>query len=74
MKAVFAAMVLFLCCTVAAQDNPFLPMAAKKYADYAREFDLEYQKFIKLDTVEKQKVIRQIEEVAELTGSTEWKI
>ena len=75
MKPILAIILLSVfCAAVPAQDNPFLQMAGKKYADYSREFDLEYQKFIKLDTVEKQKVIRQIEEVAESTGSMEWKI
>ena len=54
------------------QDNPFLRMAGKKYADYSTAFFDEYFRIIRLDTTEYQKAVRQVEEVARQTGSREW--
>ena len=62
------------CPQLSAQENPFMEMAGRKYADYSLELVEEYTEFLKLDTVEAQKVIHQMEEVAEKTGSMEWKL
>ena len=70
-----AVMVISLgCFRMTAQDNPFTQMADKPYAEYAQEWYGHYEEFLKLDTVECRKVVRQIEEVARQTGSTEWKM
>jgi len=65
---------IFTCKTIDAQENPFMLMAEKKYADYSKELFDEYIKFFELDTLEARKVIRQIEAVADKTGSMEWKL
>ena len=57
-----------------AQENPFIQMASKKYADYSRELYDQYMKFNKQDTIEIQIIISQIKEVAQKTGSEEWKL
>ena len=58
----------------AKQDNPFLQMASKKYADYSLELLDQYNVFFSLDTIEARKVIRKVEEAAQKTGSMEWKL
>ena len=55
-----------------AQDNPFMKMAGKKYADYSRELADDYMIFASLDTVKEQEAVRQFEEVAQKSGSKEW--
>jgi len=56
------------------QENPFMQMAGKKYADYALELRERCFDFVRLDTVEARKIICQIEEVAKKTGQMEWKL
>jgi len=66
---------LFLCFTVSfAEENLFMKMAEKRYAAYSQELYDEYVNFEKLDTIEAQKVIDQLKEVAQKTGSKEWKL
>ena len=66
---------LFSCANIAAQDNPFMQMADKKYTQYSREFINEFYRHIGLkDTVLYRKYVSQIEEVAKKTGSMEWKL
>ena len=63
------------CNILAAQDNPFMPMADKKYAEYAQELGDEFLRLIILyDTLEFQKFVGQIREVATKTGSAEWNL
>ena len=59
-----------------AQENPFMRMTAQKYADYSEELYDEYlnTKISGIDTVEGRKIVRQMEEAAQKTGSTEWKL
>jgi len=64
----------FFCLPLPAQDNPFMQMAGKKYADYSQDLQNELYRYIESDTIEARKMIRQIEEVAEKTGSIEWKL
>jgi len=49
-------------------------MTEMRYADYSQLLHDEYLKFDYLDTVQAQKVIFQIEEVAQKTGSMEWQL
>jgi YesN/AraC family two-component response regulator len=72
----FTAVILFMIAFQAyAQENPFMQMAGKKYAEYEREYNNAYEKFRQLtDTVEARAVIRQIEEVYEKTGDILWKM
>ena len=65
-------MLSFMCAGLNAQDNPFMPMAGKKYADYSRQLYDEYRKFIRLDTFDARNMIRQIEYTAEITGDMAW--
>jgi AraC-like DNA-binding protein len=74
MKNILLLFILLFPCFVVAQENPFIQMAGKKYAEYSQEMLEEYKAFMKLDSVEAQKVIHQIENVAEKTGSVEWKL
>ena len=65
----------FFCKTIHAQENPFMDMAGKKYAEYSHDFRIEDVKFHRLtDTIEQRKVICQLEEVVRKTGSIEWKL
>ena len=65
----------FVCTAQKVQKNPFMEMADKKYADYAQELGDEFLRLIILyDTLEFQKFVGQIEEVATKTGSREWKL
>jgi len=64
----------FFCLPLSAQDNPFMQMAGKKYADYSQDLQNEMYRYIELDTIEARNIIRQIEEVANKTGSIEWKL
>ena len=76
MKQISLTFFSFLFCvhSIVAQDNPFMPMADKKYADYSVQLGEEFWKFIWLDTMEARKVVNQIKEVAEKTGSIDWKL
>ncbi|MCL2131285.1 MAG: hypothetical protein FWH36_02330, partial [Lentimicrobiaceae bacterium] len=67
---------LFFCAeSVAAQENPFMAMADKRYAEYGQELGNEFWRLIILcDTLEFQKFANQIKEVATKTGSMEWKL
>ncbi|MDR0831083.1 MAG: helix-turn-helix domain-containing protein [Prevotellaceae bacterium] len=57
----------------AASENPFMKMAGKQYAEYSRELQTEFEKhWFPRDTLASQEFIRQIEEVAQKTGSLEW--
>jgi len=51
-----------------------MQMAEKKYADYSSELMAEYEKFMNLDSVESEKIIYQLEKVAQKTNSKEWKL
>jgi len=79
MKSVTALLTIIVvslaCSNLSAQDNnPFMQMAGKKYADYSQDLQNELYRYIELDTIEARNMIRQIEEVAEKTGSIEWKL
>ena len=64
-----------ICCPLPAQENPFMAMAGKRYAEYGQELENEFSRLITLyDTLEFQKFANQIEEVATKTGSMEWKL
>ena len=66
---------LFYVHSIVAQENPFLKMAGKKYADYSQDFiDEAIAITNRNDTVEFRKFVSQIREVAEKTGSIEWKM
>jgi len=69
-------MILFpLCClSLVAQENPFMQMAGKKYAEYVHEIIYENQKLFWVDSLEVHKVIAQIREVAEKTGDMKWSL
>ena len=74
-STLLAAIFLSLFCHIlAAQDNPYMLLAGKTYAEYSQQMHSEYLKFNYLDTVEARKVVRQIEEVARQTGNMEWKL
>jgi len=64
----------FSCASLVAQDNPFILMAGRKYADYSRKLYDEYMNFITLDTLDARNVIRQIGEVAEKTADPAWRL
>jgi len=74
MKTLFLLFVLLLPGFMSAQDNPFMEMADKKYADYSQALDDLYNGvlFHHMDTMETANMIRQVEQVAEKTGSIEW--
>jgi len=62
------------CAATSAQENPFMEMVGKKYAEYCN--DLRHQYIVLInhqDTVEARKMVYQIEEIARRTGSAEWK-
>ena len=63
---------LVFCDVLTAQDNPFMQMAEKKYADYTEDLYNECLKISLLDTIEGRNIVRQVEEVANKTGSSEW--
>jgi AraC-like DNA-binding protein len=67
---------LFLFCTqVAAQENPLMKMAGKKYNEYSADFFAEFGKIIEnYDTVEVRKFQDNAKEVAQKTGDVEWKL
>jgi hypothetical protein len=69
-----ADLVVFRMPAAVAQDNPYMDMAAKKYADEPLLFYEEYLRFNRLDTIEAQRVIGQIEEAARKTGNAEWRL
>ena len=58
----------FVCTAQEVQQNPFMEMADKKYIEYSVALEKEYQRLFPLDTLELQNFIRQIEEVAKITG------
>jgi len=78
MKSVFTLSITiiltFSCITVSAQENPFMKMAGRKYADYSYELKILYDKTGNEDTVVMAKTINQLKEVAEKTGSNAWKM
>ena len=57
-----------------AQENPFMRMAGKKYADYSYDLAMymHYTVFASRDTVHIKRMIDQLREVAEKTGSKAW--
>ena len=61
-------------CRLGAQDNPFMRMAGINYADYSQELYDRYLDFCRLDTADARKVILQMDEVADKTGRTEWRL
>ena len=72
-SALLVSMLLSLCCkTLAVQDNPFLQLAGKRYAEYSQELFTEYKSHLSSDTTECRKIILQVREVARKTGSIEW--
>ena len=74
-SVLYATLVLYLFCSgLAAMDNPFMDMADKKYADCSTLYCNECWKCIEVDTIEVGKMVAQIQEVAEKTGSMEWKL
>jgi AraC-like DNA-binding protein len=75
MKTVFLQFVIIiLFFRISAQENPFMEMANKKYAEYTQDLVDQYYTFYKIDTLAARKIINQIAEVAQKTGSTEWKL
>jgi AraC-like DNA-binding protein len=62
------------CIKLAAQENPFMHMANKKYADFSSDFDNYRFSMNFEDTTILKKVVAQLQEVAEKTGSMEWKL
>lgn len=65
---------MFPCVMIQAQDNPFMKVAGEKYAGFIQVMTEEYQKIAPYDTVVRQKIINQLKEVAQKTGSKEWKM
>ena len=68
-------LLLYVCCTaIPAQENPFMRMAGKKYADYSYDLAMymHYTVFASRDTVHIKRMIDQLREVAEKTGSKAW--
>jgi YesN/AraC family two-component response regulator len=60
--------------TLQAQDNPYMQMTEKTFADYSPELLYEFNVHNNSDTVGCQKMILQAAEVARKTGSMEWKM
>ena len=73
MRHVYVVLAVITCSVGLAQDNPFMRMAGEKYADYSQELSDKYYRVDK-DTVEIQKMIAQIKEVVEKTGSKTWEL
>ena len=71
----FVIIILTLFCkSTAAQENPFMQMAGKPYAEYSKDLWDEYRKLHSLDTVEIRKRVDLIKEVAVKTGSKTWEL
>jgi hypothetical protein len=60
------------CTVIAAQDNPFMAMAEKVYAEYSYDLNECYNQMNVNDTVDIQLMIQQLKEVARKTGGREW--
>jgi len=78
MKAIPNLPVMFLlfliCSALSAQDNPFMKMADKKYAEYSEDLYNEILLISISDTTDARKIIDRIVETAYKTGKTEWKL
>ena len=72
--AFLATLLIFFFAPLKAQENPFIEMAGKPYADNWRQLLKEYYRFLLLDVQEEQIFMQQIEEVAQKTGSLEWRL
>jgi hypothetical protein len=59
------------CATLIAQDNPFMQMEGKKYAEYEHLLT-KFRQLLPEDTVACRKMICQVDEVARKTRSMEW--
>jgi len=68
----FTGFLSLLCQPISAQNNPFMEMAGKKYADYSLDLYYKYIHFDIIDSTGRQKMIDQIKEVAVKTGSKAW--
>ena len=73
-RLLISIILIFFCNTLSAQENPFMQMAGKKYAEYSYDLNQIYHTLFLLDTTEIQNVIAQIKEVADKTGSKEWEL
>ena len=74
-RILFMTVSLFLCRTISeAQENPFMQMAGKKYAEYAQALRDEYEVFYSTDTVNIRRTVEQLREVARQTGSKAWEL
>ena len=72
--ALFAFLLSFVCTAQEVQQNPFMEMVGKPYAENWSQLSNDYYLFRLLDSLEEQNFIRQIEEVAQKTGSLEWQL
>ena len=66
--------VIFFNVNLHAEENPFNTMSHKKYADYSQELIGLYTLFFQIDTIEAEKMLIQVEEVAQKIGTIEWKL
>ncbi len=62
------------CVRLAAQENPFARMAGMNYADYSLELGDMYGRISALDTVEAQKLVDQVKDIARGTGRKNWEL
>jgi AraC-like DNA-binding protein len=75
MKALFIIILSLFSGVLAAQENPFMQMAGKKYAEYALDWEKKNIYFFNLkDTIEAQNIVNQVKEAANKSGSMEWKL
>ena len=65
---------VLLCFLFEVQANPFIQMMNRRYADYAIDWVRHHEMLCNLFPDEALEVIRQIEEVAEITGCVEWRL
>ena len=64
----------FSCKLISAEDNPFMDMAGKKYADYSLDLYYKYLHFDTINLIKRQKMMEQIKETAVKTGSKTWEL
>lgn len=62
------------CILIQAQDNPFLPWAKQKYADYSEDLYNQSLLITINDTIAGRKIVNQIKETARKAGSVEWQL
>jgi len=58
----------------AQEENPFMKMTGKKYADYSTQLLLEYELALTYDTIRIRKQLSQMKEVVEKEGTMDWKL